>query len=41
MLLLPSTLDPHAVGLGYGDKKGVMILSGRDSPPPNSYKIKG
>lgn len=39
--MLPSTLESKAVGLGYGEKKGVMIVSGRESPPPNTYKIKG
>lgn len=39
---LPSTLDPtKSVGFGFGDKNGLNIMVGRDSPPPNSYKIKG
>jgi len=29
------------VGLGFGDKNGVKALTGKDSPPPNAYKIKG
>lgn len=39
---LPSTFDPaKTTSFGYGDKSGVKILAGRESPPPNSYKIKG
>ena len=41
MLLLPSTIDTKAAGFGFGDKLGVLMRDGRDSPPPNSYKIKG
>lgn len=42
MQCLPSTLDPtKSVGFGFGEKNGLKILSGRDSPPPNNYKIRG
>jgi hypothetical protein len=40
--LLPSTFDPtHTTGFGFGQKNGVVIREGKDSPPPNTYKIRG
>ena len=42
MLSLPSTLDPtKSSGIGYGSKNGLRMIYGGESPPPNSYKIKG
>lgn len=42
MLNLPTTLDPaKSPTFGFGEKRGLMITSGRDSPPPNTYKVRG
>jgi hypothetical protein len=42
MLLLPPTLDhSKAVGMGYGEKNGLMILAGKESPGSNTYKVRG
>jgi hypothetical protein len=41
MLTLPTTLDTKASGFGYGDKNGLMMLTGRDSPSPNCYRLRG
>lgn len=40
--MLPSTLDgTKTTGFGFGNKNGLMVREGRDSPPPNTYKIRG
>ena len=42
MQILPTTFDSKRYSsLGYGEKNGVILRSGRDSPPPNTYKIRG
>ena len=42
MQILPSTLDPtKSVGFGFGDKNGLIMREGRESPPPNAYRIRG
>mmetsp|Transcript_24055 Transcript_24055/g.18352 ORF Transcript_24055/g.18352 Transcript_24055/m.18352 type:complete len:149 (+) Transcript_24055:304-750(+) len=42
MQLLPSTFDPNRYTcFGFGDKNGLILREGVDSPPPNSYKIRG
>jgi hypothetical protein len=41
MLQLPTTLEEKATNFGYGEKNGVMIYAGRESPSPNAYKIRG
>ena len=42
MLCLPTTLESaKSSTFGFGNKNGLQILSGRDSPPPNSYKVRG
>ena len=40
--MLPSTLNSErTTGFGFGNKQGLMIKEGVDSPPPNTYKLKG
>lgn len=40
--LLPSTIDQNRfTQFGFGKKNGLMVREGVDSPPPNTYKIKG
>ena len=41
MLALPSTTSAKASGFGFGEKYGVQILLGKESPSPNSYRIRG
>jgi hypothetical protein len=40
--LPPAAFDPtKSTSFGYGEKNGLKILGGIDSPSPNSYKIRG
>ena len=42
MQLLPHTLNStKTTSFGFGNKNGVILRSGMDSPPPNAYKIRG
>lgn len=38
MLLLPSTLGGKIPTFGYGNKKPLQIIFGKDSPAPNLYR---
>ncbi len=39
--MLPSTLEPSKfTSFGFGNKNGLMIHEGKDSPPANTYKIR-
>ena len=40
MLLLPSTLGGKVPTFGYGNKKPLQIIFGKDSPAPNLYRSK-
>ena len=40
MLILPSTLGSKTSTFGYGNKKPLQIIYGKDSPPPSLYRIK-
>lgn len=41
LLTLPNTISAKASGFGFGDKAGLNVLLGKDSPSPNSYRIRG
>ncbi len=41
MQVLPPTFNTRKCSFGYGEKKGLIINSGKDSPPANTYKIRG
>lgn len=36
---LPSTLNPRSTSFGYGQRWTPVNITGKDSPPPGSYKI--
>ena len=39
MVSLPSTLNIKASSFGFGQKNGIRIIAGKDSPPP-IYRIR-
>lgn len=40
--MLPSTLEgTKTTGFGFGNKNGLLVKEGKDSPPPNTYKVRG
>ena len=40
--MLPSTLQADRYrSFGFGDKNGLVLRVGQDSPPANTYKVRG
>ena len=37
---LPTTIKAKFSTFGFGNKEGLKVIMGRDSPPPTSYRLK-
>jgi len=40
MVNLPSTLHSKSSSFGFGEKQGLKCFTGKDSPPPTTYRLK-